>query len=191
MEQYKWNPTQTNKHCFFFCPNQQGKTAEVSSNKAFQLNNLDNNIKCNFCQNISDNKDWECTCDNKWYQCIIHHNYGPTCIHTKDVISQDSPPDLDIQPHTQPPKRLRRANKFSEYEAILADDTRIANRKRMSEQALASDKQNDLVDLGRPRHLKKKPRLGPILNNRICRSLVNGSSLTRPRAVRAGNLQSA
>ena len=112
-------------------------------------------------------------------------------MHTKDVINQDSPPDLDIQPHTQPPKKPRRANKLSEYEAILADDTRIANRKRMSEQALASDKQNDLVDLGRPRHLKKKPRLGPILNNRFCRSIVNGNSLTRPRAVRAGNLQSA
>ena len=131
-----------------------------------------------------------CSCKWKWYQCELHNNYGPTYKKNHKSVSHKDQPEPDNQSQPQPNKKPRKANKIKEYEIILADDIRIANNKRKLDQTLERDKLNNLVDLGTPSHLNKKPRLGPILNERFCRSPVNDLSLTIINAVCIDPLQS-
>ena len=60
---------------------------------------------------------------------------------------------------------------LKEYETILADDIRIATNKRELDQTFEFNNVNNLVDLGTPSILNKKPKLGPILNERFSRNL--------------------
>ena len=152
---------------FFKCP--KCSTGEVCSNRGFQLSELDHNIKCFACKNISDNKDWTCACNCKWYQCHLHSNYGPA--HKHQIKIQ---PPKEISNITQQPtakKKARKTNKLAEYETILADDIRIATNKRELDQTFEFNNINNLVDLGTPSVLNKKPKLGPILNERFSRNL--------------------
>ena len=141
----------------------------MCSNRGFQLSELDHNIKCFACKHISDNKDWTCACNCKWYQCHLHSNYGPAQKHQIKIKPAKEISNTTQQPTAQ--KKTRKTNKLTEYETILADDIRIATNKRELDQTSASHNVNDLVDLGTPSAINKKRKLGPILNERFSRNL--------------------
>ena len=62
---------QCNVFCFA-CP--VCKANEISSNKAFQLQDLDTTCKCKQCKQSSKVRDWSCRCNLRWHLCKIHNS---------------------------------------------------------------------------------------------------------------------
>ena len=61
---------------FFECP--LCGMNEQSFHKAFQLYELDNNIKCFGCKKATNVKHWKCPCSKPWYTCDEHNFVGAT-----------------------------------------------------------------------------------------------------------------
>ena len=56
----------------FQCP--ACNASELSSNKAFQLEDLDVTCKCKTCKVNRKSKDWRCGCRIPWHLCTIHQS---------------------------------------------------------------------------------------------------------------------
>ena len=80
---------------FYICPTHEHTTAEFITNKAFHLNDLGSNIQSSFCNHISDNEDWECSCHFEWYRCAIHRYFAYEHTHAGHLIDLASSPDGD------------------------------------------------------------------------------------------------
>ena len=60
------------------CP--RCKANELSSNKAFQLQDLDEVCRCNSCKQNVKAKDWLCHCHVQWHLCSMHQSCTSTTI---------------------------------------------------------------------------------------------------------------
>ena len=64
-------------------------------------------------------------------------------------------------------KRFKRYAHLNNFEAILADDLRIAEKRDRSQRG--DDPGVEFLDLGVPKPIRKKPRFGSIVSQRFCK----------------------
>ena len=50
------------------------KKVEFSSQKAFQVKDLDIKQKCHSCHKLTAVRYWKCVCGERWYQCPVHRH---------------------------------------------------------------------------------------------------------------------
>ena len=106
------NKTQNTLACFQ-CPS--CNASQLSSNRAFQLKDLDVQCKCKTCKSKSKVKDCLCSCQRKWHICRTHQSYANDCKHRSVHGGRSSAPKRTLGPFTQDQlqkidaKRMRRA----------------------------------------------------------------------------------
>ncbi len=83
----------------FQCPS--CNASDLSSNKAFQLKDLDATCKCKSCKQKIKVKDWLCRCHLKWHICSTHQTYANASNARTTLSSKPGVPKRSIGPLTQ------------------------------------------------------------------------------------------
>ncbi len=82
----------------FHCP--KCNASELSTNKSFQLEDLDATCKCKSCKQQIKVKDWWCGCCIKWHACTIHQSYANASRPKIDPSSAHRAPKRSVGPFT-------------------------------------------------------------------------------------------